>query len=139
MKKPPWRSIYDALTVGPSGITGLGLFAGTPIGARRKIGEFEGEVIGLREARRRAKGRSIVAIVELERHALDATDTGRGFRYINHSCAPNTFIRCTPERAEFYALRDIEPGTELTADYGETQHDGKLRCRCGAPNCRGAI
>ena len=89
--------------------------------------------------RRRAKGRRIVAIVELERHALDATDTGRGFRFINHSCAPNTFIRCTPTRAEFYALRDIARGTELTADYGETQHDGKLRCLCGARRCRGKI
>ena len=139
MKKRDWRRIYDALTVGPSGITGLGLFSGTRIPARAKIGEFEGEVIGLKEARRRARGRRIVAIVELERHAIDATDTGRGFRFINHSCSPNTYIRCTPQRAEFYALGNIAKGTELTADYGETQHNGKLRCRCGAPNCRGAI
>jgi len=139
MRKREWRDIYLALTVGPSRITGLGLFAGTRIPARAKIGEFEGEVIGLREARRRAHGRKIVAIVELDKHAIDATDTGRGFRFINHSCAPNTYIRCTPQRAEFYALRDIPKGVELTADYGETQHNGKLRCRCGAPNCRGAI
>jgi SET domain-containing protein len=139
MKKGTWREIYAALTVGPSAITGRGLFAGTRIPARAKIGEFEGEVIGLREARRRAKGRRIVAIVELERHALDATRTRRGFRFINHSCAPNTYIRCTAERAEFYALRDIPAGTELTADYGESQHNGTLRCRCGAPKCRGAI
>lgn len=139
MKKRDWRATYAALTVGPSAITGLGLFAGTRIPARAKIGEFEGEVIGLAEARRRAKGRRIVAIVELERHAVDATRTGRGFRFINHSCAPNTYIRCTRDRAEFYALRDIARGTELTADYGETQHNGRLRCRCGAPNCRGAI
>jgi SET domain-containing protein len=139
VKKAGWRGIYEALTVKRSRITGLGLFAGCAIAARAKIGEFEGEMIGLREARRRARGRSIVAIVELERHAIDATKTGRGFRFINHSCAPNTFIRCTAERAEFYALVDIAPGTELTADYGETQHHGRLRCRCGAPNCRGSI
>ncbi len=139
MTKRLWRETYAALTVRPSAITGLGLFAGTRIPARAKIGEFEGEVIGLREARRRAKGKRIVAIVELERHALDATRTGRGFRYINHSCAPNTYIRCTPARAEFYALIAIAPGTELTADYGETQHNGRLKCRCGAKNCRGAI
>jgi SET domain-containing protein len=117
----------------------MGLFAGTAIPARSKIGEFEGEVIGLREARRRARGSRIIAIVELENHALDATRTGRGFRYINHSCAPNTYIRCTRDRAEFYALRNIAAGTELTADYGETQHDGKLTCRCGAKSCRGKI
>ena len=134
-----WKKIYDAMYVAKSRIVGRGLFAGSRIRARAKIGEFEGEVIGLREARRRAKGRRIVAIVELERHALDATRSRRGFRFINHSCEPNTFFRCTPERAEVYALRDIRRGEELTVDYGESQHDGKLPCRCGAARCRGYI
>jgi SET domain-containing protein len=134
-----WREIYAALVVGRSALVGRGLFAGTPIPKRAKIGEFEGEVIGLREARRRAKGRAIVAIVELDRHALDATRSPRGFRFINHSCDANTFIRCTPTRAEFYARRTIRKGEELTADYGESHHNGKLACRCGAKNCRGFI
>ena len=134
-----WRAIYDSLTVGPSRFAGRGLFAGTDIPARAKIGEYEGEVIGLREARRRAKGRRIVAIVELERHAIDAKGMRRGFRYINHSCDPNTFFRCTPERAEVYARRAIRAGEELTCDYGESQHNGTLPCRCGARNCRGFI
>jgi SET domain-containing protein len=139
MTPEPWRRIYRALLVRPSGIVGLGLFAGTPIARRAKIGEFEGEVIGLREARRRAKGRRVIAIVELERHALDATRMKHGFRFINHSCSPNTFFRCTSQRAEIYALRDIAAGEELTVDYGESQHDGRLPCRCGAPGCRGRI
>jgi SET domain-containing protein len=134
-----WRGIYDSLVVGRSGIVGKGLFSGTRIPARAKIGEFEGEVIGLRESRRRAKGRAIVAIVELDRHALDATASPRGFRFINHSCDPNTYIRCTADRAEFYALRAIAKGEELTADYGRSHHDGKLPCRCGATKCRGFI
>ena len=137
--KRDWRGIYGSLVLGPSGIVGTGLFSGTRIPKRAKIGEFEGEVIGLREARRRARGRSIVAIVELERHALDATDSPRGFRFINHSCDPNTFIRCTPVRAEFYARRAIAKGEELTTDYGESHHNGRLPCRCGAANCRGFI
>ena len=134
-----WRRYYDALYVDRSAVVGKGLFAGIAIPARAKIGEFEGEVIGLREARRRAHGRRIVAIVELERHALDATRSPRGFRFINHSCAPNTYFRCTPERAEVYALRAIRRGEELTVDYGESHHDGKLACRCGARDCRGYI
>ena len=134
-----WRRTYAALKVGKSRVAGRGLFAGTRIPKRAKIGEYEGEVIGLREARRRAKGRAVIAIVELERHAIDGAATRRGFRYINHSCDPNTFMRCTPERAEFYALRDIAPGEELTVDYIESQHDGKLRCRCGAAKCRGYL
>ncbi len=131
--------IYDKLRVGPSTITGRGLFAGCAIPARAKIGEFEGEVISIREARRRARGRTVVAIVELERKAIDATGTGRGFRYINHSCAPNTFTRLTCDRAEFYALRRIRAGEELTVDYGLSHHDGQLACRCGAPGCCGWI
>jgi SET domain-containing protein len=137
--KNDWRRIYERLIVAKSGFAGLGLFAGAPIAKRAKIGEFEGEAIGLREARRRARGRRIIAIVELERHAIDATRTGRGFRYINHSCDPNTFMRCTAERAEFYARRDIRRGEELTVDYGESHHDGRLACRCGAASCRGWI
>src|SRR3954467_11470790 len=125
-----WRAHYEALYVAASRVVGKGLFAGTRIPARAQIGEFEGEAIGLREARRRARGRRIVAIVELERHALDATRMKHGFRFINHSCAPNPFFRCTAARAEIYALRDIRPGEELTVDYGESHHDGKLACRC---------
>jgi len=139
VRLPAWRAIYGALEVRRSRIVGMGLFAGTPIPARAKVGEFEGEVIGLREARRRARGQRIIAIVELERHALDATRMKHGFRFINHSCAPNTFFRCTPQRAEVYALRDIAAGEELTVDYGESQHNGRLPCRCGAPGCRGRI
>jgi SET domain-containing protein len=131
--------IYDQLRVGPSRITGRGLFAGCAIAARAKIGEFEGEVITIREARRRAKGRAVVAIVELEGRAIDATDTGRGFRFINHSCVPNTFTRLTANRAEFYALRRIRKGEELTVDYGLSHHEGRLACRCGAPRCGGWI
>ena len=134
-----WRAIYAALEVRPSRLVGRGLYAGVPIARRAKIGEFEGERIGLREARRRARGRAVIAIVELERHALDATSVRRGFRYINHSCDPNTFMRCTATRAEFYALRAIARGEELTVDYGECQHEGRLACRCGAASCRGFI
>jgi SET domain-containing protein len=130
---------YDALRVGASRLTGRGLFAGSFVAKRAKIGEFEGEIVSIAEARRRAARRRLIAIVELERRAIDATATRRGFRYINHSCEPNTFMRCTATRAEFYALRDIRPGEELTVDYGESHHEGRLRCRCGSRKCRGWI
>ena len=131
--------LYDALTVGPSPITGRGLFAGCFIPRRAKIGEFEGELVTIAEARRRAAKLKVVAIVELDRKAIDARGMRRGFRFINHSCEPNTFMRRTKDRAEFYALRDIAKGEELTVDYEDSHHEGRLRCRCGAPRCRGWI
>ena len=137
--KRGWRDIYESLRVKRSAIVGRGLFTPAAIPKGAKIGEFEGEKIGLAESRRRAKGRRIVAIVELERHALDATRSKRGFRFINHSCDANTFIRCTATRAEFYARRAIRAGEELTADYGRSHHEGTLACRCGARKCRGFL
>jgi SET domain-containing protein len=139
MANGDWRRIYAALRVGRSRFAGRGLFAGTAIARRAKIGEFEGETIGIGEARRRARGRAVIAIVELERHAIDATATRRGFRYINQSCETNTFMRTTKRSPDFYASPEIRPGEELTVDYGESQHDGTLACRCGARGCRGYI
>lgn len=128
------------VSVGPSSIDGLGVFAAEPIPARRKIGEMRGEVISVREARRRIKGRARIHMVEVsERSAIDATTSDGPLRYINHSCAPNAVLRIRQGRAEFYAMRDIEPGEELTADYGESHHEGRLRCSCGAPNCKGRL
>jgi SET domain-containing protein len=95
--------------------------------------------VPIREARRRAAGKRIVAVVELDRVAIDASRTRHGFRYINHSCEPNTYMRRTATRAEFYALRDIRAGEELTVDYEDSHHEGRLRCRCGAARCRGWI
>jgi len=134
-----WRKIYDALYVKKSAIVGKGLYTRVRIPKRAKIGEFGGERIGLREARRRAKGSPIVAIVELDKFAYDATVGDNAFRWINHSCEPNTYIRTTATRAEFYTLRAIRPGEELTADYVDSHHNGKLPCRCGAKRCRGFI
>ncbi len=129
-----------ALRVGPSRIDGLGVFAAEAIPQRRKIGELRGEAISVREARRRAKGRERIHIVEVsETRAVDATDSTDALRNINHGCAPNARLQISQGRVEFYALRDIEAGEELTCDYGESHHEGRLTCRCGALNCTGRL
>jgi SET domain-containing protein len=71
--------------------------------------------------------------------ALDASRLGGPFGYVNHSCEPNVFMRRYRGRVEFYALRRVEAGEELTCDYGETHHNGKLPCRCGSAKCRGCL
>lgn len=126
----------ESVEVKPSTIHGKGVFARTRIPQRRKIGELTGQIITIREARRRAKGAAVVAIVEFDDGmALDATDD-TCMRFINHSCGPNTYMRRISRRVEFYALRPIRAGEELTCDYGETHHEGTLPCRCGSDNCR---
>lgn len=136
----PQPALRFALRAGPSRIDGLGVFAEETIPARRKIGEMRGESISVREARRRAKGRARVHIVEVsETRAVDATDSPEPLRNINHSCGPNAVLRIRQGRVEFYALRDIAPGEEITCHYGDSHHEGRLTCRCGAPNCSGRL
>lgn len=128
------------VTVQASSIDGQGAFAGEAIPARRKIGEIRGEAISVREARRRAKGQARIMIVELsERRAIDASNSADPLRFTNHSCQPNAVLRIRQGRVEFYAMRAVVAGEELTVNYGETHHDGKLSCRCGASGCVGRI
>ena len=123
-----------------SQIQGRGLFALSSIPARKKLGELSGELISQREARRRARLTDCIMVVEFgDGKALDASVAGNHFRYVNHSCSPNTYMRLFRRRVEFYALRPIAPGEELTCNYGETHHDGALACRCGSPRCRGSL
>jgi hypothetical protein len=123
-----------------SKIDGKGAFALENIPARKKIGNLGGEVITLREARKRAANTKRVAMVEFgDGRALDASINPNELRYVNHSCQPNTYMNVRYSRVEFYALRDIQRGEELTCNYGETHHDGKLKCRCGAENCKGYL
>lgn len=129
-----------SVQVAPSRIDGQGAFAAEPIPARRKIGEIRGEAISVREARRRARGQQRIMIVEVsEQRAIDASASSDPMRYTNHSCRPNAVLRIRQGRVEFYALRDIALGEELTVDYGETHHNGTLPCRCGAPGCVGML
>lgn len=133
-------SVRAALEVRPSPIDGSGLFALEPIGARRKIGDFSGELVTVREGRRRVRELERIALVELSNgHAIDGSRWGNEFRYINHSCRPNTYMRTIGLHVEFYALRAIAAGEELTCNYGETHHDDTRPCTCGSPGCRGRI
>lgn len=133
-------SLRVKIDVQASRIDGRGIFARESIRRRQKIGSLAGELVSVREGRRRAHGRKRIALVELgDGRAVDASEHGNEFRYINHSCGPNAFMRTIGVHVEFYALRRIAPGEEITCDYGETHHDGTLPCRCGADNCRSAI
>ena len=126
--------------VRPSRIDGQGAFAAEAIPARRKIGEVRGEPISVREARRRARALARIMIVEVSHtRAIDASASIDPLRFTNHSCAPNAVLRIRQGRVEIYAMRDIAPDEELTVDYGESHHEGRLACRCGAPRCAGRL
>lgn len=138
MTRPAYQKF--AVKVGSSRIDGQGAFAAEPIPPRLKIGEIRGESISTAEARIRATRSERIMIVEVsERRAIDFSRSSDPMRFTNHSCRPNARLVIRAGRVEFYAARAIESGEEITVDYGDTHHEGRLPCRCGAPGCRGAL
>ena len=136
--RPPYQKF--AVDVRASPIDGQGAFAAEPIPPRLKIGEIRGESISVQEARIRATRSERIMIVELsEKKAIDFSKSADPMRYTNHSCNPNARLVIRNGRVEFYAARAIAHGEEITVDYGETHHEGRLRCQCGTPACRGAL
>ena len=134
------KNLNYPLQVSKSNIAGKGAFALNPIPAKKKLGNMGGEIISYKEAQKRVKKQpgNVLFMVEFDQDdiALDASINSNELRYINHSCDPNTYMRRAYQKVEFYTLHPVKKGEELTCDYGETHHDGKLPCQCGAANCR---
>jgi SET domain-containing protein len=139
---PTQRPAYQkfAVAIAPSAIDGQGTFAAEEIPPRLKIGEIRGESISVADARIRATRHERIMIVEVSaRKAIDFSKSNDPMRYTNHSCRPNARLSIRQGRVEFYAVRAIATGEEITVNYGETHHAGKLVCRCGAPGCVGRL
>ncbi len=108
--------LAPGLIIAPSVIDGRGCFATNFFPKRGKIAEYTGELITNAEAERRARGRRYLRICAINnRWSLDGALGGNGTNYINHSCAPNCFMRITYGHILFFALRDIHPGDEITS------------------------
>jgi hypothetical protein len=57
-------------------------------------------------------------------------------RYVNHSCSPT----CLSAGYNFeMAVRDIQPGEELTDDYATLNLEGSFECSCRTGGCRGTV
>ena len=117
--------------------TGLGLFATKPIKRGAYIATYRGPRISDKEAdRREARGASYLFEVN-SRWIIDGSPRWNLARYINHSCRPNAKPIERNGRLVFIALRRIEPGQEITSNYGRDYFDYILRnggCRCS--KCR---
>ena len=127
----------EELEVRKSNIFGRGCFALKHFPARKKIAFYAGELIkGRRRINTRLNRQDAIKIISLNDDvAIDGAVGGNATAYINHSCAPNAFMRNMPgDRVAFFALRDINPGEEITMDYRDPDHPAV--CKCGAPNCR---
>ncbi len=119
---------------------GHGVFVLEPVLAGARILEFVGPRVGRRVVERAAAagdGDGFLQIGVDEFYAL----SGGADDFVNHSCAPNTYIQSEAGLYYLVANRDIAAGAELYFDYGMTQIAFPFRfvCLCGAAACRGPI
>ncbi|MEO8460112.1 MAG: SET domain-containing protein-lysine N-methyltransferase [Dokdonella sp.] len=141
-----------------SAIHGNGVFAVAALPAETEIVEYRGKRLTHAQADRLHDGSSDSGHTFLftlnDRYVIDASIDGNVARWINHSCAPN--CRALVEEAAngdrradrvlIETLRAIQPGEELTYDYGiilAERLTPRLKriwaCRCGAPECSGTL
>lgn len=118
-----------ALTVKRSGSgLGLGLFAGERIKKGACVIEYVGRTLSKEEAdTSRSK-----YLFEISKHkTIDGKPAINKAGYINHSCEPNCETEIHRGRVFVMAIKPIEPGTELTYDYGEEyclEHCNPCKC-----------
>ncbi|HEV7858522.1 MAG TPA: SET domain-containing protein-lysine N-methyltransferase [Pyrinomonadaceae bacterium] len=134
------ETLAPGITVGKSKIDGKGCYATVRFRKGRKIAELVGEKVSRMEAARRMRGRERLHICGIDTYwGIDGSSGGNGSQYINHSCEPNSYVKIIHGHIIFFALRDIEPGEEITLDYVESYHSNDKKCRCQSPACRGTI
>ncbi len=111
-------------------LTGLGLFASSRIPAGRRIIEYTGPLVTSEEVDRR-RGRYFFTVDD--EHAIDGSPRTNLARYINHSCRPNAEALVEGRRIWIWSKRAIEPGEQITIDYGEEYFEDYIRpvgCKC---------
>ena len=134
-----------------SSIHGSGVFATRRIRAGRRLIPYLGQVLTEAEVDARYDGpaaddpHTMLFHVEGDRY-IDASVHGNDARFINHSCEPNCETEVADGGIWIRAIRNIQPGVELTYDYSleiEKRPSRKRRaqyaCRCGARKCRGTM
>lgn len=129
-----------SVEVRPSPIQGRGLFARAPLGAGEIVAVKGGHVFGpaMRVELQKRLGPAEIQIGE-ELFIGPVTEEEREgcMIFSNHSCDPNVGVL---GQVVFAAMRQIEPGEELTHDWAMTDDDAdRLECHCGSERCRGSV
>lgn len=129
---------------------GWGVKAKQPIKKGIYILEYVGEVVTEREF----KDRMATRYTSDTHHyclnldgglVIDGHRMGSDGRFVNHSCSPNCEMQKWSVNGLFrmalFAMRDIDPGEELTYDYNFSLFNPAegQPCRCETPQCRGVI
>ena len=128
----------DSLLFRTSSIHGTGGFAKARIACGTRLIEYVGAVIDKSESLRRCIENNPYIFTLDDQHDLDGDVPWNPARFINHSCSANCDTELDGGRIWISANRDIEPGEEVTINYGYDLTEYKdYPCQCGAGNCVG--
>lgn len=142
-------SVHDAprlLKISSSGVHGRGVYANDFIPEGTRIIEYTGRRIAWEETDDDESDPHTFIFGLEGGEVINAAIGGNESRWINHSCDPNCEAIEEEGRVFIHAMRDIEPGEELSYDYAleidEPITEKTMKeyaCLCGSPNCRGTL
>ena len=148
----------DNIVTRHSRIHGNGVFAAAPIRKGTRLIQYKGLLRSHQEvdevyADDTESGHTFLFTLN-EHYVIDANVDGNDARWINHSCDPNCEAvveedenrNHAKDRVYIEAIRRIQPGEELTYNYGivlAEPHTPRLKklwaCHCGSPRCTGTM
>jgi hypothetical protein len=120
----------------PSNIHGMGAYAHRTIPEGTLVIQYVGERIDKPESARRCEANNPFIFELDEGHDIDGNVDWNPARWINHACEPNAETQVLDDAIWVVALRDIQPGEEVTFNYRYSLEDYRdYPCCCGAPDC----
>ena len=124
---------------------GKGCFSNTTIEKDETICFLEGKEISWDEFEKRYREGSVRLDDPLQLSETKYLELHKPYIYFNHSCNPNSGFR---GKNELVAIRNINPGEEISYDYSSVSWDDDwtriygrwtMKCNCGEKNCRKLI
>lgn len=148
--KTPATDNTRLLRVSNSPKHGRGVYARQLIPRCTKIIEYVGKLVPAKESdaisekqmqRAGKTGTGHVYLFTLNsKYDIDGNVPYNRARLINHSCDPNCEVQILQGRIWIISKRKIQPGEELTYDYGFNMDYWQDHvCRCGTKKCLGYI
>lgn len=123
---------------------GDGVFAKRNIPSGTIIGDYLGKVIKTAEYDLDQDKAGLYLMYFTDQAAIYPDLTKPGIHLLNHSCAPNCWIYTYRGHSLFFAIKNIEPGKELTISYLLSPQDEGCDpcthiCKCTSKFCSGTF
>ncbi len=110
---------------------GLGIFAKKEIKKNEIIFKFEGKIV--------YQDYTYVSMpyalqLDFNKYLLPKGD----YKYLNHSCSPNSYVKLINNELYLIACKNIEKDEEITYNYNTSEFNmgvDAFECLCKSPNC----